>query len=171
MNADIFHKVVVPACMRLFPEHYNTPEARAQILTIGLQESRFEARQQLVGGVKDWWKSVNAPANGFMQFELIGVREVLFNRVTAKSAERVCAMFSYPPDPVVIHKALVHNDVLSAAFARLALWRVREPLPRAGDPDEAWRQYIQIWAPGKPRPEKWEANYVQAWKVVLSADN
>lgn len=166
MNAQTYHDLIVPAAMRFFPAHYNTPEARALILAIGLQESDFKHRQQLIGGLSDWWKSITGPATGYMQFELIGVTEVIRNPATAQRARTVCEMFGYPVDPAVIHKALVHNDLLAAVWSRLALWRVREPLPKKGHPAEGWRQYIQIWAPGKPKQTKWHACWAEAWRVV-----
>jgi len=170
MNTQTYHDLILPAALKFFPANYSSKEARAEILTIGLQESDFVHRQQLIGSKAHWWLSINGPATGFQQFELVGVTEVLRNPATRQRALYVCDLFGYPPEPSVIHKALVHNDLLGAVWSRLALWRVREPLAKENNPEEGWRQYIQIWAPGKAKPLKWLACWEEAWRVVNKYD-
>lgn len=169
MNAEIAHNFLFPACLALFPAKYNTPEARAMMLSIGLQESDFQARQQLVGNHRNWWESINGPAVSFWQFERIGIRGVLEHRSTGPLIRNVLAMLGYPADLETIYQALKHNDILAVCFARLLLYRVPEALPGPDDVAEAWRQYVWAWAPGKPKPERWLDRYIQAWEIVKRA--
>jgi hypothetical protein len=166
MNAQLLHDYLLPVSLRLFPERFNSPEAHAMMIAIALQESDLKHRRQLIGQHRHWWQSLQGPATGFWQFERIGIRGVLEHRTTGAMARKVLTDFGYPDDVNTIHEAIVHNDVLAAVFARLALFRVPEPLPRRDQVDEAWRQYVTTWRPGKPHRHKWDACYEQAWRVV-----
>jgi hypothetical protein len=168
MDGQIFYDLVAPAAASFFPPTLNTPRSRAMILAIGLQESQFKHRQQLIGGYRDWWKSITGPAVSFFQFEKIGIRGVLEHPASRDMALELIGNLGYPEDVNVLWKALRHNDILAAGFARLALWRLPSALP---DPDEgklAWLQYVDAWRPGKPHPERWGANWVEAWEIVLN---
>lgn len=166
MNAQTFHDFVVPAAARFFPASFNSPQARALIIAICLQESEFKHRRQLVRGFREWWKSVTTPAAGFPQFERIGIREVLQHHSSRKMALAVLDTFGYPEDVDTIHEALVHNDLLAAVWARLALWRHPDALPGEHEMEFAWHYYLRIWAPGIPHPEKWAACWREAWRIV-----
>ncbi|MDO8908916.1 MAG: hypothetical protein Q7W55_10535 [Pseudohongiella sp.] len=166
MNAQTYHDLVVPAAARFFPASFNSLEARALVIAIGLQESEFKHRRQLVRGFRDWWKSVTTPAAGFQQFERIGISEVLRHNASRKMALTVLEQFGYPEDVDTIHEALVHNDLLCAVWSRLALWRHPDPLPGEHEMARAWNYYLRIWAPGIPHPEKWEACWREAWRIV-----
>lgn len=169
MKAETFHRFIAPAAAEFFPAKFNTPEAQAMILAVGLQESEFTHRQQLIGSIRDWWKSERGPAVSFFQFERIGIREVLRHRASRDLAIHVLDMFGYPPEVEVVFDALKHNDLLAAVFARLALWRHPAPLPMEHQATGAWFQYTGVWAPGKPKPLKWPDNYRRAWEIVTSA--
>lgn len=153
---DYVHRIVLPAAAALLPPAMDTPAARAMLLAIGLQESDFDARRQWPRG----------PARGFWQFERIAVREILANRRTALRLAPVLRTLVYVPDEVALHGAIEHQDVLAAVFARLFLWRHPARLPGPHDADVAWQQYLRIWAPGAPRPEKWPGCYGVAWDLV-----
>lgn len=163
-----FCNFIVPAALHFFPKNMTSTNAIASIVSIGLQESGFLHRQQLIGTNRNWWQSINGPAVSFFQFEKIGIAEVLRHPSTRDMARSVLSKFGYPDDINTIHKALIHNDLLAAVFARLALYRVAEPLPDRNNPEEAWRQYKTIWRPGKPHPETWLKNFNEAWDVVNS---
>lgn len=134
----------------------NGPQARVQILTIGLQESRFLHRKQIGG-----------PAHGYFQFELGGgVRGVLSHHASREYAEAVCERFDYPAVASAVYEALPHNDLLAVCFARLLLWTDPRPLPAVGDHVAAWDYYIRNWRPGKPHPETWRPLYQRASESI-----
>lgn len=166
MNPRTAHDFLLPACLALFPEKYDSPAARAMLIAIALQESDFIHRQQLVGNHRHWWQSINGPARSYWQFEKMGIRGVLEHHTTGVLARRVLSTLGYPDDVNTIHKAVTHNDILAVCFARLLLWQLPQALPRREQPALGYRQYIQAWRPGKPRPERWQARFETAWSIV-----
>lgn len=167
MKPQVVYDFLLPAAMRLFPSQYSSPEAAAMLLAIGLQESDFRERQQLIGHHRTWWQSLTGPAVGYWQFERIGIRGVLGHAQTGPMARRVLEKLGYPDDVETIHKALIHNDLLAVAFARLLLFTVPEPLPTLRSPaDYAWGQYLWAWRPGKPKPDRWAARWNEAVMIV-----
>jgi hypothetical protein len=149
---------MIPAALSLLPTAMDTPAARALLLAIGLQESKFQHRRQVQG-----------PARGYWQFEEHGgVAGVLDHRVSAPHAWNVCTALDYSPSVVVVYDAIADNDVLACAFARLLLWTLPERLPTRGEPDVAWRQYLDGWRAGKPHRATWNEYYDHAWALVDS---
>ena len=145
-------RYVIPAALSLLPERMDTPEAHVMLLAIAAQESAFKHRRQVSG-----------PARGLFQFELIGLREVFRNPASASHAKAMAdALLYHNQTPYLLHEALEHNDIFACGTARLALWRDPAPLPAIGDAEGAWQYYRRIWAPGKPHPERWPANYAAA---------
>lgn len=145
-----------PAAFALLPGVMNTPEARAMLLSIALQESAFRWRRQREG-----------PARGFWMFEQKGGTEgVLTHEASSAHAHHVCAELLYAPLSSVCYPALEHNDVLACCFGRLLLWTHPDRLPPRGSPDRAWRIYLDSWRPGKPHPETWPLHYWKAWELV-----
>ncbi len=150
MTLLFVHAHTLPAALSLLPPAMDTRAARIMLLSIGLQESKFQHRMQLAG-----------PARGFWQFEKGGgVAGVFAHPATAGLAETVCAALNYPATAVVVYQALADNDVLACAFARLLLWTLPEPM--AVTAEDGWRQYLAAWRPGTPRPETWAAYYESA---------
>lgn len=153
----IIHDQIFPAAFTLLPTEMNTPKARALMLAIGLQESRFKHRRQLGPG----------PARGWWQFERGGgVKGVLTHAVTAPIITPIVKTFCYEPTPAVCHLAIEHNDVLACIFARLLLWTVPLPLPEPDEDAHAWAVYIEGWRPGKPHRPTWRRFFEQAWQIV-----
>ena len=149
---------ILPAIALLGPR-YTSREAQVMLLANALQESGLRARHQAGAG----------PAHGLWQFELIGCRGVLEHPASDDAAARICRALLYKPDPLEVYAAIEYADVLAAAFARLALWRLPQPLPALdADPEEGWRQYLQAWGPGKPHRERWNANWFEAVEAVLA---
>ncbi len=149
---------VFPATFALLPGAMDTPEARALLLAIGLQESRFEFRKQ-VGG----------PAHGFWQFEKGGgVHGVLVGDATARHVIHVCEELCYLPTEARCYEAIEHNDVLACALARLLLWTLPGLLADRGSPDKGWMQYLAAWRPGKPGPDRWAENWQQAGALITA---
>lgn len=149
--------IVYEATMKLLPSSLDTPNAKAMLIAIGLQESRFLHRKQMNDG----------PARGFWQFEQGGaVRGVLNHAVTRGLARGLVDRLGYDDYPAHVWNAIEHNDILAMGLARLNLLWLPAKLPEPNQPDEGWRQYIEAWRPGKPHRETWDAYYCQAWQSV-----
>jgi hypothetical protein len=69
---------------------------------------------------------------------------------------------------VALYQHVEHNDVLATVFARLLLWTVPARLPKRGDYDSSWWQYMNGWRAGKPHREAWNAHYDLAWSLVTA---
>lgn len=142
--------------LAVLPAGMDTRPARAMLLAIGLQESRFVHRRQIRGPARGWW-----------QFETGGVHGVLDHPASRQHAQRVCDALGYADvERGALHAAIEHNDALACAFARLLLWRLPEPLPAAGDADDGWDQYLTTWRPGKPHRQTWDAFFDGAWESI-----
>lgn len=136
----------------LLPALLDTAPARVMLIAIGLQESRFEHRRQILG-----------PAVGFWQFEQGGgVAGVLRHPQTMHLARWCCLRRKVDAIPSAVYAELEHDDVLAACFARLNLWWDERPLPRVGDEQGAWDLYIRTWRPGIPHRHTWASLYRQA---------
>ncbi len=147
--------------LSLLPSRMDTPEARVQLVAIGLQESRFQHRFQM------GFKPENAPARGFWQFELGGgITGVLNHRTTRAHIWRVCKNLRIENVAGACYEAVAFNDALACVFARLLLWTIPRPLPEIGQVDEAWDYYIEGWRPGKPHRHTWDDLYAQAVEIV-----
>lgn len=152
---EIVFKAILPA-YALLPDQMDTVEATCMLLAIGLQESRFQHRQQIGG-----------PARGFWQFERGGgVKGVIMHDTTREQAQAVCKARGVPATTDAIYAALDQDDVLAAAFARLLLWTDPKPLPALGETDQAWDLYARTWRPGKPHRQTWNALYNRAMEAV-----
>lgn len=150
----------------LLPAHYDSPQARAMMLAIGLQESRFEHRWQIVRPAQPM---VMGPARGFWQFEQGGgCAGVLRHAASAHHAQQLCRLYNVPATANAVWSALHREDMdgLAAGFARLLLWTDPRALPAIGQQQAAWEYYLRNWRPGKPHPHTWESNYAQAIKYA-----
>ena len=156
----ILAEAIVPA-FDLLPGRLDTAEARVLMLAIGLQESRLEQRVQLLDGGR------RGPARGLWQFERGGGgRGVLRHARTQALAVALLAERGVAPNVDQAWRALEHDDVLAAGFARLLLLSDPAPLPAIGDVEGSWSYYERTWRPGKPHPKTWPANYRVAVQVV-----
>ena len=154
------HQQAIPTALSMLPEKMYSAPAEAMMLTIILQESRALYRRQIGG-----------PARGFAQFEVTGVKGVMKHHLTKGFAENILERMHYPFDPVVVHTALEHNDVLAAVFARLLLWTHPAPLPLQGEADKSWEYYLSLWRPGKPHKDTWAEFYQQGWAIAKGGMN
>jgi hypothetical protein len=158
--------LAIEPALRLLPGAMDTPEARVQLLAIGLQESRLTARRQLVGSPP----RPTGPATGLWQFERGGgVRGVLEHQASRYWMHRVCHEREVKPVAAEVWKALQHDDILAAAAARLLLFTDPRRLPALGDEAGAWQCYIRTWRPGKPHRNTWPALYAVAMGEVAAA--
>lgn len=156
---EIFHAHIIPAALSVLPPEMDTIPARAILLAIGLQESRFEHRRQ-----------INGPARGMFQFEYGGgLAGVMTHRATRGHLDAALCAQRYEgviDEPARLFTAIEHNDVLACVCARLLLWTLPGALPDRYQPMTAWDQYLQAWRPGKPHMSTWRGYWADAWELV-----
>jgi hypothetical protein len=159
MKLDVaLETIILPALEFL---QMDSPEARVMMLAIGLQESGMEARYQVLNNGR------KGAAKGLWQFEKGGgVLGVMRHRASKKQALLACRAHGLPWEQDPIWRALEHDDILAAVFARLFLWTDPEPLPEVGDMDGAMDLYHRVWRPGKFDPDRWPGNYAKALEAV-----
>jgi hypothetical protein len=136
----------------MLPAPMTSAPARAMLYAIGLQESRFTHRFQLVQGRP----GAKGPARGFWQFEKGGgCVGVVTHPASRFWMHRICSLRNVAFTPHAIWTAIENDDVLAAAAARLLLFTDPKPLPGLLSPDLAWRYYLRVWRPGKPHAHTW----------------
>lgn len=134
-------------------------EARRFLLAIALQESGLKHRRQVVGG------SESGPAASFWQFEKSGgCRGVLCHKLTAPRMLALCENYRITPNEADLWEAMRYQDVVAAAAARLLIFTLPWALPSAAV--DGWKQYLEAWRPGKPRPDTWTNNWMIADKAA-----
>lgn len=155
-------KHAVSKALFMLPPAMTSPQARVMLYAIGLQESRFEYRRQMIkkggellplGPAKSFWQGertggmcagvVRHPASRFWMHHMCQERHVGFNATA-------------------IWNAIETDDVLAAAAARLLLFTDPKRLPDVGDQKAAWNLYARTWRPGKSHPETWAKFYAEA---------
>lgn len=154
--AFFLDRALAPA-LSLLPSPMDSPEARAQTLAIGLQESRLIYRHQIGG-----------PAHSYFQFEVGGVRGVLTHPKSRPHAQAVLGALDYDPesDAATVYALIEHNDIAAAAMARLLLWTLPGKLPGPDQPELGWQAYRSGWRPGRPIRATWDRFFAQAWEIV-----
>lgn len=136
----------------------NSIDAGRMILASAIQESGLEHRHQIGG-----------PAHGLAQEEPIGAAEAL--RIDNEVLNtRFLEALGLPQDRDKLHRALEWSEWGMVVSARLKLWPLPDRLPRQHEQDEAWKQYIAAWKPGKPWPHKWEHSWITACQAVRDCD-
>jgi hypothetical protein len=165
--ANIVETAINPA-LAMLPKNMDSPKARVMLLAIGLQESRFEHRAQIVAG------GGKGPARGFWQFECGtrasrgGVWGVYLHNASTEQLRLLCRERDCNFDPRAIWSQIERDDVLAAGVARLLLWTDPGPLPEIGDEAGAWELYAErCWRPGKPHRKTWAECYRQAVEEVV----
>lgn len=152
----------IDQALALLPRAMTTDRARVMLLAIGLQESRFTARRQIVNG-----KPIG-PAKGFWQFERGGgCKGVVEHSASRYWMHQVCQKRGVPFNATAIWHALETDDVLAAAAARLLLFTDPKTLPAVDDAGGAWNLYVRTWRPGKPHRKTWDALHAQALLTVI----
>jgi len=156
MTPDVFLHIAVEPALWLLSSKLDTPAARALIIAIVLQESELTSRRQAAGG----------PARGYAQFEKTGIKAVLNHKVAGAHLRTLCGWLDLEPTADALHTAIEFHDVLAVGLSRLLLLTLPYPLPRRGQKDIGWRQYLACWNPGKPRRETWAANFARGWTLA-----
>ena len=166
MNVPKHVVQAVHEALRLLPPAMDSKEARVMLYAIGLQESRFTHRAQVIDG------GGKGPARGYWQFERGGgVTGVLRHPASRFWASSVCNARNIPAQPLNVWLALETDDVLAAALARLLLFTDPARLPAIGEQATSLRYYLRVWRPGKPHPETWPECYETALKAVGEPTN
>jgi hypothetical protein len=151
------NSLVLPAALSMLPAKMDSPPARALILGIGLQESRFEHRRQIRGPALSFWQG--EPGGGMHSID--------DHPATRDLMIEVLDRMGYGEPSLGAFTAIEHNDILACVRARLLLWTHPAPLPR--DAASAWAYYLATWRPGKPHRDTWDAFYALAWELVERA--
>lgn len=174
MTLDQIIRAGIDPAMKLLPANMDSKQARVMLLAIGLQESRFTERRQLVGNPP----RAIGPAKSFWQGEKSGgmVRGVRNHDATRKMAAELYKALGVEPNDESIWNAIETDDVLAAGLARLLLWSDPLKLPALGDVENAFQLYLRTWRPGAwergtPAQKmelgaKWGRNYYEALKAV-----
>ena len=169
---DITLTGINPA-LALLPRAMDSPEARVMLLAIGLQESKFIYRFQVVSGSPN----AKGPARSFWQFEKGtkasrgGIWGVMLHETSRFWLADLCAKRGCEFTAEAIHLAIETDDVLAAGLARLLLFTDGQRLPRVDDESGAWALYAKrCWRPGKPHPETWPAYHRAAREYVAGED-
>lgn len=157
--SEIREQAITPA-LALLPARMSEHRERVEImlLAIGLQESRFEHRRQILGPARSFWQ---AERGGGM------VHGVLRHHLTSEAAVALCDARGVQPVDQAVYLAIEHDDVLAAGLARLLLWSDPLPLPKVGEVAKAWDYYLRTWRPGKPHRATWDGLYAQAMDEVM----
>lgn len=171
MNLTTIADEVLAPALALLPSKMDTPAARVMLLAIGLQESRFIDRRQLVGSPP----RPTGPAKSFWQAEQGGgmVSGVRTHAATRDLAAQLYRARGVAADNASIWNAIEQDDILAAGLARLLLWSDPGCLPGICDEEGAWLLYLRTWRPGaytRGTPEvraalrkKWDGNHAQAY--------
>lgn len=157
--------------------HHRVPggaPAEAMLIAIGMQESRFEARDQLEVQDGRLVPGAIGPATGFWQFERAGgVRGVMRHAASRVIAQAMAGEIGVEWDETAIWTLFTRpeGDELACVFARLLLLTDPQPLPAAVPESEeaAWGYYLRNWRPGKPHRSTWGGFWRQAVGLVQDA--
>lgn len=152
---------IIPALAELEPFGIkDSPEARRFMLAISMQESGLTHRRQVSSGGQEL-----GAAAGFFQFEMGGgCKGVLAHPLTGPIMHDLCSAFNIVPEPLPLWEAIRYQDIMASVCARLLIRTLPDSLPLTAE--DGWKQYVNAWRPGKPRPESWQANWATADAVV-----
>ena len=144
----------------VLPGKFESLAATVLLVAIGLQESRFKYRQQIGGPARSYWQMEKGG----------GIAGVLRHPSTARHAEAVCVLRGIEATPDAVYAAMLYDDPLGCAFARLLLYSDPRPLPEPGQIVTSWDYYIRNWRPGKPHRSTWDSLYSDALGVTHPTD-
>lgn len=163
---EIHDQAIRPA-LALLPKQMTSPQALVMLLAIGLQESRFTERRQLL---KRGDKLLPiGPAKGLWQFERGGgCAGIVRHDASRYWTHHVCQARGVAFNATAIWNAIETDDVLAAAAARLLLFTDPRRLPDVADENGAWNLYARTWRPGKPHRDTWSRFHSTAREFVSS---
>lgn len=153
----ILHNIIEPTYLQGYlPTWMQSRASNVLLLAIGLQESRFEHRQQIGGPARSWWQQERGG----------GIHGVLTHPSSRQYAEKVCEKRHVDATSAAVYDALLTDDILGCAFARLLLYTDPRPIPPVTSQSAGWDYYVENWRPGRPHPETWPALHAQAVAAV-----
>lgn len=171
---EITERGIDPA-LALLPARMDSARARVMLLAIGLQESAFRDRRQLILVKRQGRTQLVAegPAKSFWMGERGGglVHGVRVHPATRQHAAKLYALRGVAARDVAIWNAIERDDVLAAGLARLLLFTDPYALPALGNEQLAWETYVRCWRPGKPRRDDWDGYYRQALAFVTEQES
>lgn len=134
----------------------HAPTTARFLLAIALQESGLQHRRQVTSNGEE-----GGPAASFFQAEIGGAcKGVLKHPLTEIRMTKLCDAYNVKPEPMALWEAIRYNDILASAMARLLVLTLPYVIPETAE--DGWKQYLEAWRPGKPRPDEW-AGY---WAVA-----
>lgn len=142
---------------------FRSPDADAMLLAIALQETGLRYRVQ----VDAYGRPIERLARSWWQFEIRGVEGVLRHGSTGW-LRTMLSLLAVGADPGNVHAQMAEVDTIATLMARALLWTLPDALPDATEQheEEAWRQYLSGWRPGRPRRESWAQHWAMACAVV-----
>lgn len=145
MTLDEIMAAGIEPALAWLPPKMTSAEAKVEMLTIGLQESRFEHRWQVLND-----PTKKGPARSFWQGEQGGgmVAGVMSHPATSALARAACEAHGVAFTTGAVWAAIENNDVLAAILARLLLWSEPGALPLVTDEAGGWALYLRAWRPG-----------------------
>jgi len=158
--ADLIHvrdRIIGATYREVLPGKFDSTAATVLLLAIGLQESRFEHRQQIGGPARSYWQGERRG----------GMTAVLNPPATSRYARAACLIRGVLPTADAVYAAFLDDDLLGCAMARLLLYSDPRSLPAVGDVAGAWAYYLSVWRPGKPHPRTWAGLYAQALEALV----
>lgn len=161
MTPEIFlHSIVRPGLHALGRHSTVQPSRAAErfLIAIALQESDATARYQNSPSTSP------GPARGFWQFETAGVSGVLTHSSSSVHAKEACTYCNVLPQVNAVWRAVEGHDDLAVAIARLLILTEPRPLPETEA--DGWSQYLNLWRPGKPHPDRWPGCWRRADEVT-----
>lgn len=159
---DLLTDAIIPALKELGGT-LESPGAAVFLLAWCLQESGATLTARVQAGRK------HNPALGLPQLEY--GEQAMTALVVKKYPEfrEWLVANGYPDDDhEAVRQAARDDDRLAMIIARLGAYASSKPMPAVGDAQAAWALYFDTARPGRPRPEKWPANYeraLAAWKA------
>lgn len=163
MELSVVLRDIVDPALAMLPAKMTSYAAKVQMLAIGLQESRFTSRYQILNT-----PGVKGPARGFWQFESGGgVKGVLTHKASKDLALEICKKRGVDPVQRTVWLALENDDILAACFARLLLWTDPKAIP-VDNAQAGWDLYQRVWRPGQPHPQTWPGLYKRAQEAVAA---
>jgi hypothetical protein len=159
---DANDRILTPA-LGMLPSQLDTPAARVELLAIGLQESGFRNRFQVVQGRPD----LKGPARSFWQMERGGgCAGVIRHKASRYWMHDICVARGVEFTPQALWLAIENDDILACAAARLLLFTDPFKLPEADNTAGGWDLYARVWRPGKPKPDTWPSYHQQALQEI-----
>lgn len=147
--------VIRPTLRTLAPQTWD--RGHDMLVAIAIQETGLRHRDQV-----DPLDRVG-PATGWWQFELRGgFRGVEAHPATKDVLLRARKALVLPERDDQRWASICWCDPYACLLARALLWTFPEKLPTTAE--AGWRQYLELWRPGKPHPETW----ADAWGAARS---